>query len=108
MWRVGQVSPSLFSAMGFESLVIGRVNDAVLKFMKRGGGLEFVWRGVPQRGASRDIFTHVLPHHQSVHTRSFALSLPASRLFCFFFFLSLSFSLVHCELHFAVMCCAVL
>lgn len=59
-------SPIMFSAMGFEALVINRIHYETKNALKASRGMEFLWRGSPDSlGAASDIFTHVLHTHYS-------------------------------------------
>lgn len=58
------VTPSLWSLMGFEALVINRIHHSLKDAFKQKRQMEFLWRGV-DLGQRTDMFTHVLHTHYS-------------------------------------------
>jgi len=58
------VTPSLWSLMGFEALVINRIHHSVKDAFKQSRQMEFHWRGADV-GQKADMFTHVLHTHYS-------------------------------------------
>jgi hypothetical protein len=50
--------------MGFEALVLSRINRVVYHSLTNHTGVEFIWRAAPlETGNSADMFTHVLPQY---------------------------------------------
>jgi hypothetical protein len=58
------VTPSLWSLMGFEALVVNRIHHSLKDAFKGQKKMEFIWRGVDV-GQKTDMFTHVLHTHYS-------------------------------------------
>jgi len=61
------VTPTLFSLLGFQGLVIDRINIFTQQNMQADprGGLEFVWRpAAAEFGASMDVITHDLNEYK--------------------------------------------
>ena len=58
------LTPSLWAQMGYEYLVINRIDYSLKKSLRTTGKLEFVWEGT-NFGENYQMFTHVLYEHYS-------------------------------------------
>jgi len=58
------VTPSLWSLMGFDALVINRIHHSLKDVFKSRKQMEFIWQGADV-GTNTDMFTHVLHTHYS-------------------------------------------
>ena len=59
------LTPELYSRMGFETLIIGRISSDMSEWMKNNSALEFKWKGSYEgiNGSyeyNSGIFTHVM------------------------------------------------
>jgi len=59
------LTPTIFSQIGYEALVINRIHHQLKSLYKDKGWMEFLWRASPSLGSNAQMFTHVLHTHYS-------------------------------------------
>ena len=58
------LTASLWEKMGFDVMVVARIDEFLKDKLEKAGDLEFIWKG-EGLGAKKGIFTHVLNQHYS-------------------------------------------
>ena len=58
-------TPTLFSRIGFDAMVINRIHFSLKDRLKRDADMEFMWRPSHSLGSNAEIYTHVLHTHYS-------------------------------------------
>eukprot|EP01117_Protostelium_nocturnum_P002404 TRINITY_DN1308_c0_g1_i1.p1 TRINITY_DN1308_c0_g1~~TRINITY_DN1308_c0_g1_i1.p1 ORF type:complete len:1186 (+),score=397.13 TRINITY_DN1308_c0_g1_i1:18-3575(+) len=59
------LTPFLFAEMGYEAMIINRINHRLKGDYKENRNMEFIWNPSPSLGSKHEIFTHILYAHYS-------------------------------------------